>query len=149
MESSDAFAWVILAKAHKCSGFNDEAAYEYKRAIDLEPNNDFFYAEFGRYLVELQKFDEAAFYLEKALKLNPENLWAQFNYLAVLENAKKYDLALQYAEKVIVGLQKSSDLKQNEKDEMTSDVRDEICEIYLEKGLALAYHDLKQDNYFS
>jgi len=58
---------------------HDQAIEFYKKAIDLEPQNEEIYRNLSKSLIVLEKFDDAIKYLEKAISINSTNPDAYFN----------------------------------------------------------------------
>jgi tetratricopeptide (TPR) repeat protein len=51
----------------------DEALECYRRAIEMEPENDVYWTNMGVALLELERFDEALEAFNRALMINPKN----------------------------------------------------------------------------
>jgi tetratricopeptide (TPR) repeat protein len=56
----------------------EEVSALYKRAIELDPKNAFYYARFGAFCLDSGMFEEAETYYNKAAELDPDN--AKFYY---------------------------------------------------------------------
>jgi tetratricopeptide (TPR) repeat protein len=71
------------------------AEREYKRAIELDPNNAGPHADYGlHYLVPMRRFDEAVQELKRAQQLEPLSIPINDSLGAVLTTARRYDEAI-------------------------------------------------------
>ena len=66
------------------TGKTADAAEEYKRAIQIEPNNADMHNFLGVALVQLGKIDKAIEHFKKALELSPQYEAAQINLRSAL-----------------------------------------------------------------
>ena len=78
------------------------AEREYKRAIELNPNNAGAHGGYGmHYLVPMRRFDEAVQELKRAQELEPLSLSMNANLGAVLTSARRYDEAIAQLQKAL------------------------------------------------
>ena len=85
---------------------HDQAIEFYKKAIDLEPQNEEIYRNLSKSLIAIEKFDDAIKYLETAISINNTNPDAYFNLgLAFSEKKlvetgiKNFNIALELQKK--------------------------------------------------
>ena len=70
------------------------AEKEYRRAIELDPNDPFVRAFYGQFLAESGRDSEAAVQLDRALELDPHNAFLLWEHGFRLYLARKYDSAI-------------------------------------------------------
>lgn len=98
-----------LAEAHNSMGMvlQDyeydfaEAESEFKRAIELSPNNPMPRQSYGILLTELERHDEASLQFHKALEVDPLSVVGNWIYSFCLFLAGNYDEALDRAQKTL------------------------------------------------
>lgn len=71
-EGNNPEAWALLAQAKFRWGMNDDAIYEYKRAIKLRPNEAEYYFDLGSVYETVEKWKDAVENYERASKVKPE-----------------------------------------------------------------------------
>lgn len=101
-------AWE-LSKA----GRIDEAIAEWKKALDLSPENDKAHNNVGLLLVAAGRFEEAIPHFEKTLKVNPEYPVAHSNLGVALAGSGKLDDAIAEFEKALTVDPGSTEAKNN------------------------------------
>ena len=77
------------------------AEQEFKRALELDPNDAAAYHAYGRFLASLGRVDEARAELNRAQELDPLSLIIQSNAGMIAYFARQYDQALQQLQKVL------------------------------------------------
>jgi eukaryotic-like serine/threonine-protein kinase len=91
-----------LADAHAAIGSASQDLWdwerterEFKRALEINPNQVIAHQWFGLYLASTGRSQEAISHFKRALELDPLNLTAHTNLAVGYENERQYDLALQ------------------------------------------------------
>lgn len=78
------------------------AESDFLRAIELEPNNDWAHANYGKFLAERYgRFDEALAEIETALAINPDSLVHQRDRGRFFYFARRYDEAIVELKRVV------------------------------------------------
>lgn len=77
------------------------AENEYRRAIDLDPNDPFPRAFYGQFLAECGRANEAAVQLDRALELDPHNAFLMWERGFRLYLARQYDSAITVLRQVL------------------------------------------------
>ena len=97
-----------LAEAHTAvaaslqSAFHwDEALREYRRALELNPNDGNTHQWLGLTLSWMGRQDEAIAELKRAVELEPLNLKYNSNLAQVYRDARRYDLALEQHQRTV------------------------------------------------
>src|SRR5947209_19274469 len=97
-----------LAEAHTAvaaslqSAFHwDEALREYRRALELNPNDGNTHQWLGLTLSWMGRQDEAIAELKRAVELEPLNLKYNSNLAQVYRDARRYDLALEHHQRTV------------------------------------------------
>lgn len=81
---------------------NDAAALDHlNKAIDLAPDDAFYYGRRGKLLHKLERYDEAVVDLAKAAKMNPDDMDAQISLGCTLDAQTKFDEALEIFNAVV------------------------------------------------
>ncbi len=83
------------------SGNHSLAIEEYKKVLDLDPDNDKAYARLGRIYENQNKYEMAAVQFKKALQINPNNLLARNRLWNVYFKQGKKELALKELEEYL------------------------------------------------
>ncbi len=91
-----------LADAHAAIGSASQDLWgwerterEFKRALEINPNQVIAHQWYGLYLSEIGRSEEAIAHFKRAVELDPLNLTAHTNLASGYENARQYDLALE------------------------------------------------------
>ena len=91
-----------LADAHAAIGSASQDLWdweaverEFKRALEINPNQVIAHQWYGLYLSSTGRSEEAIGHFKRSLELDPLNLTAHTNLATGYENARQYDLALQ------------------------------------------------------
>lgn len=100
-DSSNAVLFNNLGVAFNGLGNGDSALAMYKKAINLDPNNDTFYRNAARRLFDASRFRESETYINKAFALDSDDIY-NLNILAIIaqklgdpdESEQKFDEAL-------------------------------------------------------
>jgi len=74
---------------------------EFKRALDINPNDADAHSEYSQFLSKMKRPDEAIAQAEKAVELDPRNLVMQLRLAEVFGHAKRYEEAIQQTENVL------------------------------------------------
>ncbi|GAB4074619.1 hypothetical protein GCM10028778_21220 [Barrientosiimonas marina] len=126
------YAWEALAKAHFFWKEYGDALYEIKRAINLLPNEDFFYyiaflCQYNRQdLKKSEKLNLAEEFLEKALHIKPDNPTYMEESASIAQERGKINKAINILKKV-------------EKNHGLSDsARGDLGTLYYNRGLSQA-----------
>lgn len=98
-----------LAEAHASMAYvmnyydwdRSGAEQEFKRALELDPNDAAAHHAYGRFLASLGRIDEARAELNRALELDPLSLIIQSNAGMLSYFARRYDNAVQQLQKVL------------------------------------------------
>jgi serine/threonine protein kinase/Flp pilus assembly protein TadD len=98
-----------LAEAHASMAYvlnyydwdRSGAEKEFKRALELDPNDAAAHHAYGRFLASMGRVDEARAELSRARELDPLSLAIQSNMGMVYYFARQYDEALQELQKVL------------------------------------------------
>jgi tetratricopeptide (TPR) repeat protein len=78
-----------------------EAERQFKRALELDPDNSWAHAEYGSYLARMRRFDEAINERKRAYDLAPTNAAELSNLAYAYDLAGRYDEALTHFQKAI------------------------------------------------
>jgi len=78
-----------------------EAEREYKRTIELNPNNPSGHSGYGTYLEVLGRFDEAVAERERSRQLDPVSAFSTADVGYPLYYARRYERALEYFQKAL------------------------------------------------
>jgi TolB-like protein/Tfp pilus assembly protein PilF len=79
----------------------DRAEKEFKRALELDPNQVIAHQWYGLYLASTGRGDEALPHFKRALELDPLNLTANVNLATGYNNLRQYNLALKQFKQAI------------------------------------------------
>jgi serine/threonine protein kinase/tetratricopeptide (TPR) repeat protein len=97
-----------LADAHAAIGSASQDLWdwerverEFKRALEINPNQVIAHQWYGLYLSETGRVEEALAHFKRAVELDPLNLTAQTNLATGYENARQYDQALEQFKKTL------------------------------------------------
>jgi tetratricopeptide (TPR) repeat protein len=102
IDDSCADAHTALAMVLNDYDYNFAAAEEqFKRAIQLSPNNSVPRQSYGLLLAELERHDEAERQFRKALEVDPLSVPTRWIYSLCLFLARRYDEALEQARKTL------------------------------------------------
>ena len=79
-----------------------EAEREFKRAMELDPNNDGAYSEYGEYLITIGRFDEAIALRERACDLaGPSSFPVISNLASAYFLARRYEEAIKHYQRAL------------------------------------------------
>lgn len=78
----------------------EEAAAEFRKAIEASPDSVAAHVNLGAALTQLNDLKGAAKQFEKAIVIDPNNLTAHYNLAVLLANEKKHEQAIVHLEKV-------------------------------------------------
>ena len=92
-------AHTAVAASLQASFHWDEALREFRRAIELNPNDGNTHQWLGLGLSWMGRHDQAIAELQRAVQLEPLNLKYNSNLGQVYRNARRYDLALEQHQK--------------------------------------------------
>jgi len=70
-QGSNADAWALLGQAKYQWGETEDAIYEYKRAIQLKPNEAFYYFDLGTIYESIERWEEALKQYQRASQIEP------------------------------------------------------------------------------
>ena len=101
IDESLAEAHTAVAASLQSSFHWDEALREYRRALELNPNDGNTHQWLGLTLSWMGRHDEAIVELKRAVELEPLNLKYNSNLGQVYRNARRYDLALEQHQKTV------------------------------------------------
>jgi eukaryotic-like serine/threonine-protein kinase len=97
-----------LADAHAAIGSASQDLWdwerverEFKRALEVNPNEVIAHQWYGLYLSSTGRSEEALAHFRRAVELDPLNLTAQTNLATGYENARQYDQALEQFKKTL------------------------------------------------
>ncbi len=97
-----------LADAHAAIGSASQDLWdwerverEFKRALEINPNQVIAHQWYGLYLSETGHTEAALAHFKRAIELDPLNLTAQTNLATGYENARQYDQALEQFKKTL------------------------------------------------
>lgn len=90
-ESYDAMSFYSKAEQHYLSQEYDSASVNYRRALQLDPENEEAMLGYGNVLVVRNERDSAIIMFDKALEINPEYKEASFNKAYAFYDQKKYN----------------------------------------------------------
>jgi tetratricopeptide (TPR) repeat protein len=105
--SGNAEAWAVLARAHYMWNEYDDAIYEYKKAIDIEPNNDVFYYDLSDVYLDHERLslnerlNLAEQVIQKAIKIKPNERAYHFRIAVIARYKENYDQAIDILQKLI------------------------------------------------
>src|SRR5262249_13606694 len=101
IDDSLAEAHAVLGGANQDSWEWDAAEREYRRALELDPNNSNTRHWYGQFLDRMGRFDEALAQYKHALVLDPLNLSLNMNLAGIYEDKGQYDQALDQFKKTL------------------------------------------------
>jgi eukaryotic-like serine/threonine-protein kinase len=101
IDDSLAEAHTAVAGSLQASFHWDEALREFRRALELNPNDGNTHQWLGLTLSWMGRHDEAIAELKRAVELEPLNLKYNSNLAQVYRNARRYDIALEQHQKTI------------------------------------------------
>jgi eukaryotic-like serine/threonine-protein kinase len=102
LDGSMAEAHVALAEVYWWGDWNFSAAEEeYKRAIDLSPNEPNIQVEYGNFLARLGRSDEALTFANRAIQLDPLSPFVNGNVGSILYFTHQYDRVIDHANKML------------------------------------------------
>jgi len=101
IDESLAEAHTAVAASLQSSFHWDDALREYRRALELNPNDGNTHQWLGLTLSWMGRHDEAIVELKRAVELEPLNLKYNSNLGQVYRNARRYDLALEQHQKTV------------------------------------------------
>jgi eukaryotic-like serine/threonine-protein kinase len=101
IDDSLAEAHTAVAGSLQASFHWDEALREFRRALELNPNDGNTHQWLGLTLSWMGRHDEAIAELKRAVELEPLNLKYNSNLAQVYRNARRYDMALEQHQKTI------------------------------------------------
>jgi TolB-like protein/Tfp pilus assembly protein PilF/predicted Ser/Thr protein kinase len=97
-----------LADAHAAIGSASQDLWdwerverEFKRSLEINPNEVIAHQWYGLYLSSTGRSDQALAHFKQAVELDPLNLTAQTNLATGYENARQYDRALEQFKKTL------------------------------------------------
>ena len=112
IRADDAYPWAHRGRAlvlTELPATTAQALEEISRAIELDPNNPWFYLEKGNTHNQRGEFSAAASYYREAIRLDPKYMVARLNLCIVLESMGDYTEALAAAANAIEVDPKSTD----------------------------------------
>jgi len=74
---------------------------EFKRALDINPNDADAHSQYSAFLSYMKRHDEAIVQAEKAAELDPRNKSTQLRLVTAFGRARRYEEAIQQAENVL------------------------------------------------
>ncbi|MEG7965691.1 MULTISPECIES: tetratricopeptide repeat protein [Bacillus cereus group] len=104
---ANAHGWAILARAHYMWNEYDDAIYEYRKAMDIETNNDVFYYDLSDVYFDHPKlsFEERLDHVERltqqALSINPNERAYRFRMAVIARYRDNYDQAIDILHQLI------------------------------------------------
>jgi len=101
IDGSLAEAHAVLAGAHQNLWEWDSAEQEFRRALELDPNNGTTHLWYGLLLYPLGRHEEALSHFKKALERDPFDLNFNLNVGGEYESLGHYDLAVDQVKKTI------------------------------------------------
>jgi Tfp pilus assembly protein PilF len=101
IDSSLAEAHAVLGGASQDLWEWDAAEREYRRALELDPNNSNARHWYGQFLVQMGRFDDAIAQYKHALALDPLNLSLNMNLAAIYGDKRQYDQSLDQFKKTL------------------------------------------------
>lgn len=90
-----------LGSIYSMKGQPDKAEIAFKKSIDLDPNYDLSYFNWGNLLLDHKVYDRAIEMYKKSLKLEPRDAIAYNNWGNALQGQKKYEKAIDMYRKSI------------------------------------------------
>jgi tetratricopeptide (TPR) repeat protein len=96
-------SWALLAQAKFRWGEYEDAIYEYKRAINLVPNNPQYYYDIGTVYETVERNDEALKNYERAAQIAPGVIMYQAAIGGMQLRAGNYSAAVQILERCVAG----------------------------------------------
>ena len=87
----DPNTWALLAEARFRTNDTDSAIYEYKRAIDLRPNEPKFHHSLGQVFEKAKQNDYAIIAYNKAIELAPTQIYYALSLGRFLVEIKRWD----------------------------------------------------------
>ncbi|HFF3742089.1 tetratricopeptide repeat protein [Bacillus cereus] len=104
---ANAYGWAVLARAHYIWNEYDDAIYEYRKAIDIETNNDVFYYDLADVYFDHPRlsFEERLNHVEKltqkALSIKPNERAYRFRMAVIARYRDNYDQAIDILRQLI------------------------------------------------
>lgn len=83
------------------SGDSDEALYQYKRALDLDKNNEYIHNSIASVYRTKGEYASARMHLNASLDIDPQNPVTHYNYGNLLVDMKNTEQALEMYEKAV------------------------------------------------
>lgn len=99
LPAAEFFRLFDLAAELAAKGNEDEAVVEWKKALELNPNDPFANNDLGTHLLKKGRLDEAIVYFQKAVEAKPEYADAQNNLGIALTQEGKLDEASAHLQK--------------------------------------------------
>lgn len=91
----------LATALHEFDWDHSEAEKEYKRAIELDPNNATAHQWHGNFLMDMGRFDEAIAEMKRAIELDPLSPIINSNLGNVYRAARRYDEAIAQYKKAL------------------------------------------------
>lgn len=83
------------------SGDNDEALHQYKRALELDKNNEYIHGSIASVYRAKEEYASARMHLNASLDIDPQNPVTHYNYGNLLVDMKSMEQALEMYEKAV------------------------------------------------
>ena len=122
IDNTLAHAHAVLAGAHQNLWEWDASEQEFRRALELDPNDGTAHGWYGLFLSYLGRNDDALLHFKRALEIDPLNLTYNTNLATAYASARQYDLALDQYKKTI------------EMDPSYASAHDNLCQTYFDMG---------------
>jgi serine/threonine-protein kinase len=101
LDSTSAEAHAVLAGVHASLLEWEAAEHEFKRALELNPNDANAFGWYAFLLVQEGRFSEAIDQANRAFQLEPLNVLRSVNVAFMYSNARRYDEALEHFNKAL------------------------------------------------
>lgn len=134
IEGNNADAWAVLGYADYSWGNVQDAVYEYKKAINLQPNNSVLYTDLGNIYLDNDMLDLAEDCAVRAMSIDPTNDYNKVLMGNVASAKNDYDTAIQIFSELIQVEPNNESFKQV------------LASNYYIKGLSYCYQD--EDGYY-
>jgi len=97
-DGKNAEAWALSAQAKYRWGDTEDAIYEYKRAIQLKPNESTYYFDLGSVYESVERWDDALKQYERASNIDPSSTMYRAAIGTLFLKNNKYDEAIEILE---------------------------------------------------
>jgi serine/threonine protein kinase len=101
LDNTSAEAHAVLAGVHASLLEWEESEHEFKRALELNPNDANAFGWYAFLLVQEGRFSEAIDQANRAFQLEPLNVLRSVNVAFMYSNARRYDKALEHFNKAL------------------------------------------------